>query len=183
MQAQKTIDRLPKLFHVCMVLMLFFFAASIILGISNKKLALDIEVLEIFLLSAAEVKPNFEESLNFYTEGAQDAIDYVQTLRPDSEGEYIDFISSVEGIGQNLALDVNLESLDTPKPDNLGSVLRYRVEFFGSRNDLIAFLKELEALPYYVRVETLQYKSLEFAVGPQGQLAQNVVLTLQLYVR
>ncbi|MFA4814487.1 MAG: hypothetical protein WC924_02690 [Candidatus Gracilibacteria bacterium] len=145
---------------------------------------MDLEVLEIFLSNAADVRPNFEKSLNLYTQGVQDAINYVQTLRPDSEEEeYIEFISSVESIGQRLSLDVNLESLESPKPDNLGKTLRYQINFFGGQGDLLAFLKELEALPYYVRVEKIQYESLEFIDAPQTKLNQNITLTIQLYVR
>ena len=185
MQAQKPSNpnTLAKLFHICLVLMLFFFVTNIILGVSNKKLALDIEILEVFLGNAVDVRPNFEESLNLYTEGTQDSIEYVQTLRPSSEQEYIQFISSVEAIGQELSLSVNLESLEVPKPDNLGEILRYRIDFFGGQHDLLAFLRELEALPYYIRIEGIQYESLEFIGLAKVDLNENIVLTIQLYVR
>lgn len=183
MQVQPKISNLSRVFRICLVLMIFFFIASLVLGSSNKRLALDNQILEIFLKNAANVKPNFEESLNLYTQGTQDSINYVQTLRPDSESEYIEFISSVEAIGQNLSLSVDLESLESPKPDNLGSVLRYQVEFFGGESDLDAFLRELEALPYYIRVEEVHFKSLELADKNLDKLSPNVILTIQLYVR
>ncbi len=183
MQAQPQISKLSRVFHICLILMMFFFVTSVVLGSSNKRLAFDNEVLEIYLKNAVDVKPNFEESLNLYTQGTEDSITYVQTLRPDSESEYIEFISSVEAIGQNLSLSVDLISLESPKPDNLGSVLRYQVEFFGNENDLNDFLKELEALPYYIRVEELQFKSLALADSSLERLSPNSVLTIQLYVR
>lgn len=183
MPLQAPVNPLKKIFNICLVLMVFFFSVNVILGTSLKTLKRDIKVLELFLINADTVKPNFEESLNLYTQGAQESIEYVDTLRPDTETEYIAFISSVEGIGQELALGVDLESLDSPKPDALGETLRYRLEFFGSQNDLLVFLEELEALPYYIRVEEVSFESLEYVTSRQTELAPNVVLTIQLYVR
>ncbi len=182
MQIPAPSNTLQKIFNVCLVLMAFFFLANIVLGTSLKTITRDIRELEIFLSSAEMVRPNFEESLNLYTEGTAQAIEYVDTLRPDSETEYIEFISSVEAVAQNLSLNIDLESLEEEKPDGLGAALRYRVEFFGGQNDLMSFLKELEALPYYIRVDELRYESFEaLQVGEDS--APNVILTIELYVK
>lgn len=183
MPLQVPVNPLKKIFNICLVLTIFFFSVNIILGTSLKTLKRDLKVLELFLVNAEAVKPNFEESLNLYTQGTQEAIEYVGTLRPDTETEYINFISSVEVIGQELALNIDLESLESPKPDSLGDTLRYRLEFFGSQNDLLTFLEELEALPYYIRVDEVRFESLERVTGSQKDLAPNIVLTIQLYVR
>lgn len=183
MEAPKSNNHITKVFNVCVILMGFFFAAAVILGISNKKMEMDIEVFEIYLDKAANVKPNFEESLSLYTQGTQEEIDYVQTLRPDSEEKYIDFISSLEGIGQEMGLEVSLESLDSDKPDNLGSTLRYELGFFGSESELLIFLEKLEALPYYIRVEGLQFESLDTLNPSKLSLNENIRITLSLYVR
>lgn len=180
-QVEQT-SKLQKIFSISLVLTIFFFCVNLILGYSLKGLEKDIEALKLFLTNAEDVRPNFEESLNLYTQGAKESILYVDTLRPDNETEYIDFISSVEGIGQNLSLNVNLESLDSLKPTNLGETLRYRVEFFGGEVDLFAFLKELEALPYYIRVDEVRYETLVLA-RTEDDLAPNIVLTIQLYVK
>ncbi len=182
MQPPANSNLLQKIFNLCLVLLCFFFVANIALGASLKILAKDIRELEIFLASAETVKPNFEESLNLYTEGTEQAIEYVDTLRPDTESEYIEFISSVEAVAQNLALNIDLESLDPEKPDGLGSTLRYRIDFFGGQNELMRFLTELEQLPYYIRVDELRYESFE-ALQAGEDSAPNILLTIELYVK
>lgn len=161
--------------------MCFFFSVNLILGNSLKTLNLDLEILEKFLENAEMVKPNFEESLNLYTQGTEASIAYVDTLRPDTESEYIQFISSIEAIGQNLSLQLGLESLDPEK----GKIetLGYRVRFFGGQVDLISFLEALEALPYYIRVDSVEYESLEMLSRSSQDIPTNIVLTIQLYVK
>ncbi|MEK9160401.1 MAG: hypothetical protein AAB383_06790 [Patescibacteria group bacterium] len=175
-------NKLQKIFNVCLVLMIFFFCANLILGGSLKTLHRDIAVLTEFLSNAERVKPNFEESLNLYTQGTQESIAYVDTLRPDTETEYIQFISSVEAIGQNLSLHLELESLDADE-DKKEEALNYRIRFFGGQLDLIRFLEELEALPYYIRVNSVQYEDLEELSRTNEDTPTNIVLTIQLYVK
>lgn len=182
MQLPAPSNTLQKIFNICLALMCFFFVANIVLGVSLKIISRDIKELELFLASAESVRPNFEESLNLYTQGTEEAIAYVDTLRPDTETEYIQFISSVEAIAQTLSLNIDLESLEADKPDNLGSTLSYRIDFFGGQMDLMNFLKELEALPYYIRVKEMRYESYEaMRVGEDS--APNVILTIELYVK
>lgn len=157
---------------------------DIVIGYSSNQIHGEIKKIEHFLELAEGIKPNFEESLNLYTAGAEEAIQYVQTLRPDSDTEYIQFISSVEAIGDELALNLNLESIDgDDKATQLGNVIHYRIQFYGGNDDLNRFLEALEALPYFVRVDELHYDSLELADDSSDTFTPNVELMITLYVQ
>lgn len=174
-------NKLQKIFNICLVLMIFFFFGNIILGSSLKVLDRDIAILTQFLTNAELVKPNFEESLNLYTKGIQESIAYVDTLRPDTESEYIQFISSIETIAQNLSLNFELESLGVAEEKD--ETLNYRIRFFGGQVELFNFLEALEALPYYIRVDSVQYESLEMLSRTNKDTPTNLVLTIKLYVK
>ncbi len=164
--------------------MSLFFVINMIIGYAARQIHNEIKEIEHFLELAEDVKPNFEESLNLYTAGAEEAIQYVKTLRPDSETKYIQFISSVEGIGDQLSLDLDLESVDgDDKASSLGNFIDYRVQFYGGAEDVSRFLKELESLPYFVRVDELHYDSFELADDPTDYLTPNVELMITLYVQ
>lgn len=153
-----------------------FLVTNIVIGYALNGIHDDIKETQHFLDLAKDVKPNFERSLTLYTEGAEDAILNVKTLRPDSETEYIKFISSVEEIGDELSLDLELESLGkTAEKSGFGNTLNYKIRFYGGQNEMLKFLTELEALPYYLRVDTLHFETLE--------LVKNIDLTVSLYVQ
>lgn len=181
MQPAAPSNKLQKIFNICLVLMIFFFCMNMILGGSLKTLTRDIAVLTQFLSNAELVKPNFEQSLNLYTKGTEESIAYVDTLRPDTESEYIQFISSIEAIGQKLSLNFDLESLGVAKEKD--ETLDYRIRFFGGQVELLSFLEELEALPYYIRVDGVQYESLARLSRTNVDTPTNLALTIKLYVK
>ena len=164
--------------------MSLFLVINMVMGYSARLIHNEVKEIEHFLELAEDVKPNFEESLNLYTAGAEEAIQFVKTLRPDSEVDYIQFISSVEAIGDRLSLNLDLESVDgDDKASALGNFIDYRIQFYGGADDLSRFLEELEALPYFVRVDEVHYDSFELADDPSDYLTPNVDLMITLYVQ
>lgn len=172
-----------KIFNICLVLTSFFVLAGSILSFSLSGIHKDMQSLQVFLASAESVKPNFEESLSLYTQGTREAFDYLKDLRPSSEEEYIRFISSVEDIAKELSLNINFVSIGAiTASTNVGETLNYRVQFYGGPTDLLSFLERVEALPYFVRIYKVNYKSLSLN-GVGGDAVPNIDLTIQLYVK
>lgn len=184
MQVVPLSNTLTRLFRFCLLLMGLFFVINVVIGYSVSGIHSELKEMELFLELAQDVKPNFERSLTLYTQGAEEAIGYVKILRPSSETEYIDFISSVENIGDELSLGLELDSIGQLKEQaGVGNTLNYRVRFFGGQEELLRFLSALEALPYYIRVDVLHYETLELAKSGSDASRPNIDLTIALYVQ
>ena len=184
MQAAPLSNNLKRLFRFCLVLVGLFLVINVIIGYSANQIHNEVKEVEHFLELAEDVRPNFEESLNLYTAGAEESIQYVKTLRPDSENEYIQFISTVEAIGEQLSLHLDLESVEgSNKTSPLGNVIHYGIQFYGGQEDLNRFLETLEALPYFIRVDEVHYDSFELADDPSDVPTPNIDLLITLYVQ
>jgi len=153
-----------------------------VIGYSTSMVRAEVKTLNAFLIAAEDVQPNFEESLRLYTENTELAIGFVHSLRPSSKAEYIEFISAVESIGQSLNLSLDLESLSDAS-NVAGETLDYKVDFFGGEKDLDEFLKALEALPYYIRIDKISFRTIEFALSGHDADLPNISLNLKLYVK
>lgn len=134
--------------------------------------------LKKFLSMASTVQSDFEQSLIMYTQNTQGAIEFVNTLRPNSETEFIDFIATLENLGQMQNLDLNLRTLDATK-----ETLEFAVDFYGSKKKMVDFIESIEALPYYIRIKTIHYKDLAHNTDGSEALEPNIQLTLALYVK
>lgn len=146
----------------------------------------DIAQLETFLANAADVQPNFEQSLVIYTTNTQPVIDYLLALRPASEEDYIAFIAAIEAIEQKLHIKVNLQSITQAKDVVIQAeqkTLDYKVDFYGNTDMLTAFLKELEALPYYIKVADVYYMDPSSVNTAAGQTDTNITMTIKLYIK
>lgn len=154
-----------------------------VIGYSTRAIHNENKLLEQFMENAKGVQPNFESSLQIYTENTESAIAFVHNLRPDDELDYIQFISDLENLGQSLGLDLSLVSNEGASGvDATGSnALGYRVQFYGSYDQLHEFMMGLEALPYYLRIDSLDYAALSSLDEMQLE-KPNVSLILRLYV-
>lgn len=155
----------------------------VVTGFSARGIHEEIKVLELFMKNSEGVQSNFESSLKIYTENTEDAISFVHQLRPDDELEYIEFISQLESLGQSLGLNLELSSNATASGvDATGSnSLVYDVQFYGSYDQLMEFMKGLERMPYYMRVDSFDYAKLSTQTGDELE-RPNVSLSLRLYV-
>jgi hypothetical protein len=174
---------IKRLFIVGTVLLFISTAVILILSRSILHLRKDIQFEEQFIASAEMVQPNFERSLNAYTDDTKQTIEYVLELRPESESELIHFINEIETIGEQLNLNIDLESLSKEKtPGDPSATLSYELNFYGNYEQSIAFLEALEAMTYYVRILSFEFSDPSLS-DDTSILIPNVSLTFQLYVR
>jgi len=165
-----------------MILMLISTCVVLAIGTALGSLNNEIKNLEHYMEIAEDIKPNFEESLSLYTETTKGAIEYIHSIRPEGEIEYIEFISSIEEIGQNLFLDLSLQSIEGSVDTDVSPSIEYEVDFYGSSNDLTNFLEELEELDYYVHVVAVDYTRIAYTLETQD-LSPNISINLKLYVK
>ena len=168
-----------------MILMLISTCTTIIIGTALSGLNNEVKTLNRYLELAADIKPNFEESLSLYTETTKEAIEYVHSLRPEGETEYIEFIASIEEIAQNFSLDIDLqtvENTDTTADTDSSPSLEYEIQFYGSRADLTNFLEKLEDLDYYIRILNIDFERMSYAIENE-RISPNISINLKLYVK
>jgi hypothetical protein len=140
-----------------------------------------------FLEIAKDAQPNFEKSLVLYTEQTQDVIIHLLELRPDNESKYIEFISEVEKIGQDLSLNLKIDSYQSiadPKVPAASEqkTLNYQIAFFGSEKNLNQFLSKLESLTYLIKVDMIDYMDLSL-VEKNENTQPNINIRIKLYTK
>jgi hypothetical protein len=165
--------------------LLIFISGFIVLviGYSTAKINDDIKELEKFVEDTIDLQPNFERSLQLYTENTEDAIAFVHSLRPATESEFVEFINTIENLGQAQSLNLELSSLadfDVQVNNSGSESLNYELGFYGSTDDLSKFLLGLRDLPYYMRIVSIDYARLN---ASKEITKPNITLRIQLYVK
>lgn len=179
-------NAVQRILIISFVLIFISTVVVLFVGRSVTTLHREIAQLETFLANAANVQPNFEQSLIIYTTNTQPVIDYLLALRPASEEDYIAFIAAIEAIEQKLHVKVNLQSIAQGKDTIIKAdqkTLDYKVNFYGNTDMLIAFLKELEALPYYIKVADVYYADSSSLSASAAQTETNITMTIKLYIK
>lgn len=152
---------------------------TVALGISLHTIHHENNHLSTFVAKSATLQSDFEQSLKIYTENIESTMKFVDTLRPDTDNEYINFIGVVESLGHNMGLNIELES-----QDSTAETLSFSASFYGTKEKLIEFLSGLEAMPYYIRIETLSYRDLSLqSASDKEDSMSNIQLTFVLYVK
>lgn len=184
-QLPNSVNRILK---VCLLLIGIATFVVIVIGISLVKTQNENKRIEKFLEVGKDVHVDFEHSLIMYTEKTRDTIEYLLKLRPSSDEEVIEFISKVEQIGQENYLKITLETYgelikpkETKGKQDTGTI-SYKISFFGSIDDLNKFMKEIEALPYFVRFENVSFRDLAFIEKTQDT-APNISMIIKLYIK
>lgn len=167
-----------RILNVCFVLTMISTLAIWVLSYSLNQVQQENKKITSFVNSAGELSSNFEQSLQMYTENTQEAIAFIDTIRPNNENEYIAFITELETLGQDLNLDVDVETLSSTK-----DVLQFSVDFYGSKRNLIDFLEAIEELTHYVRVDEFSLTELPTEITTARNASPNIKLTLSLYVK
>lgn len=83
-----------------------------------------------------------------------------------TEGKTINFLSEIETLARNMGLQFSTDSLEVetmPNPQFGSIVMRLQAE--GERATLIEFLTLLETLPYYSRIQELQFDRVQARSG------------------
>lgn len=179
--------RIRKVLAVSFLLIFISTFAVIVFGTSAAAINIDIQEVKSFLVAEKDTQKNFQESLQLYTENTGDVIKYLLQLRPQNEAAFIDSISKIENIGQKINLTVGLQVLDNAPVKNVTDAklktLDFNVSFFGTVEDLKKFLKELEILPYFIRVSEISFKNPELITTNDKKQPQNVNLKINLYIK
>ena len=134
-----------KILSVSLILIVIATVGVLTMGLAALSASREIKEHEYFVSVAKEVRPNFEDSLVFYTGDTQTIIGFLLSLRPNTEEEYITFITALEALGNDLSLNLDIRSVEidgedsqtSPEPSN---TLDYDVNFYGSFRDLKAFV-------------------------------------------
>lgn len=178
--------KFESVFRVSCILMLMSTFTIFFMGYANSQLHEENKGIEAFLLGADNLQVNFEKSLSMYTESTQGSIDYLASLRPDNENGYIQFISMVESLGQNLGISLRLKTLDGDDlgKDETGSrYIDYQIDFYGREDQVRQVLSGLESLNYFTRVMDIHYETFEFFDAHRNADTPNVTIILRLYVK
>lgn len=182
---------LTSFFKISLIFILLGTFSVVFLVRSILLISVENQELQAFLDKASMVQVDFEQSLSMYTEETKSDLALIDALRPQGEVDYIGFISKIENIGQMLDIAVTLKTIDVKSVSSVSgqnvditgsNYIDYAVEFYSNNNQLLSFLYSIEALPYFVRVQNVQYKNLEFAKG-EDTARPNVSLTIRLYVK
>ncbi|MFA6992280.1 MAG: hypothetical protein WC269_03300 [Candidatus Gracilibacteria bacterium] len=161
--------------------------AVILMGFSVLQTSRENKKTMKFLEIAKDAQPNFETSLVLYTEKTQDVITHLLELRPENESKYIEFISEVEKIGQDLSLNIKIDSYqDTISKNKIDTskqkTLNYQITFFGSITNLNQFLSKLEGLQYLIKVDTIDFTDLSL-IEKDENTPPNVKIKIKLYTK
>ncbi len=170
---------IQRILNFSLILIFLSTFVVLVIGTATRDIRMEVQTLNDFVEQTDTLQENFERSLSMYTDEPRRIIDFVLELRPAAEAEYIAFIGAVEEIGIAQDLNLDLQSIDS-EDSSLESVLGYEVKFYGDKTDLIEFISELEHMPYYIRVDSINYKSLDLV---EEDTPPNVNLIIHLYVR
>ncbi len=172
-------NKFEMLFRPTLLLSFIAMFVSIVLSFSLHKIHHDNDHLARFLAKSASLQSDFEQSLKIYTESIESTMQFVDTIRPDTDPEYINFIGVVESLGHNMGLNVELESQTAT-----AETLSFSASFYGSKDKLIEFISGFEALPYYIRIQTLSFRDTSLVpISDTTSSASNIQLTFLLYVK
>jgi Tfp pilus assembly protein PilO len=150
------------------------------MGMVSIKINLEVKQHEYFIQENENIELNFEQSLINYTENVQEAFLEIENSLPKDEVDIIHFISDLENLGEEQGLQIKLESqvIEEGSP-----TLPYRVQFYGGENQLIAFIQSLEAMPYYIALQKIDFRSLELSLEDISEdPLPNISINFALYV-
>ncbi len=169
-----------RVFNTTLVLTFLSAAIVLLLGTSILKMNSEIKGLSAFLSNTEGMKTNYEESLKAYTENIEQIISFLLELRPNSEEEFITFLASIEEIAQelNLKLNINSSNREVDAVAQQEKTLSYNISFYANTLKLVDFLKRIEGLPYFIRINNLTYQDSTLFTEKE-----NINLELSLYIK
>lgn len=174
-------NSLKRILVVTLALTFISCFVAIFTGEMTRDVHKDIKDLNEFLADAAQSQPNFEKSLEMYTDKTKDIIAFLLKLRPQNEEEYVTAISMIENIGQKLSLNMDMQSVENPGKTE--KTLDYMLSFYGSAEDIKNLLKAMEDLPYFIKVKNVEYKNPKFTDEKELERSANVNILVSLYIK
>ncbi len=171
-------ENTKRILSITFILILISTFVLVVVGSSAKSVYKDIKKLDHFVSNSEGLQVNFEESLRIYTERTKVITDYLLSLRPEKEQQYIKFISDVEELGRVSGLNLNLQSTEsTPK------ALDYTLTFDAGLNKMNDFIRNLEKLPYLILIEDIDYTNPVLYTTNRGSGDGNVKIKIKLYIK
>lgn len=167
-----------RILAVSLVLILTSSMVIIVLGQSMKNVHGEIRRLDHFLTNAEGIQVNFEQSLQVYTERTKDITDHLLSLRPETEQEFIRFISDIESLGEEMGLDLSLQSIG--RGDR---TLDYEISFEGDLEKTKEFAKELEKMNYLIRIDEVDFTNPVIYAAQRGATGGNVRIRIKLHIK
>jgi hypothetical protein len=158
-------------------------------GLSVISTGREINVLEKYLENAEGAQPDFENNMLMYTTKTSKIIGQLMELRPESEEDYVAFISRVEQVGKQLALDLEIKSskeedkaVKGKKDEVKAETMSYLLSFYGTQQDVLRLASELQDLPYFIRIEDLTFNNLDHLDADEKKVP-NASMVIKLYVK
>lgn len=170
------------------ILVILASVTALFMGLSSLSVNREIKDHEYFISVAKEVQPNFEDSLTLYTGETRKIIDFLLSLRPDSEEDYITFITALENLGNSLSLNLDVSSVESSVDPSKTAVepsnsLEYEIRFYGSFKNLQAFIEGFDVLPYYVKILSIKYTNPSSLEDDKDRKLPNVTVRIELYIK
>ncbi len=167
-----------RIISVSFVLIFISSMIVIILGQSMKQVHGEARRIDHFLKNAEGIQINFEQSLQIYTERTKDIMDHLLALRPETKEEYIQFISDVENLGNEMGMHLNLQSVGTGV-----TTLDYEITFEADLDQTKEFVEELEKMNYFIQIDEIDFTAPAIYAAQRGATNGNVKLKIKLYIK
>lgn len=157
------------------------FISGIVIFVSasaTKAVKEEIRELEFFLENAEGFHESIERALRSYTEETQEIMDHLLSLRLKDQGEYIEFIRSVEELGEEMGVNLRLSfrSMDQ-------DAIQYRLEISGDFFQLKEFTRELKKLGGIVMVTSVRFIEMEVHMGQRGSTGRNIEIDIKVHIK
>lgn len=172
-----------RILSISFVLILMSAFVIIFVGNSIRSMNNDIRTIDYFLTNAENLQANFEQSLVVYTERTQKITDYLLSLRPENQQQYIKFIDDIEGLGQEMSLQLNLQSIRDQSPIEDIRTLNYEIAFNATFDQMNEFLMRLGSLPYLIKVSDVEFVDPILYTTRTNIGSGNVKLKIKLYTK
>ncbi|MFH1533748.1 MAG: hypothetical protein ABID64_02350 [Nitrospirota bacterium] len=174
-------NSLKRILIITLSLIFISTIVVVVIGESTKKIHHEIKKMNLFLEDSEEIQPNFERSLELYTEETKLIIEFLSKLRPSSKEELVEAISSVEKVAKELFLNLDLKSVEIEGVQT--DSIDYQLSLYGTMTDLQNFLKKLEQLMLYMKIEEISFKDIKFLDDRQTDEGENINLRIKLYTK
>lgn len=180
MEKQQNNSKLDRIRYISLILI--FISSLVIILLSTSMLSIHRDIISInkFLASAENIQTNFEQSLKIYTQSTKNIIQYLLQLRPATEEDFIKFISTIEEISDEMKLDLNLQTNGKGETEK---TLNYTIEFLGKKSDLFKLIERLESLPYYIKIQDINYAEPSRIPADNKGKAYNITMNISLYTK
>lgn len=153
-------------------MIIFSFASA------TKETKKEIAELESFLENAEGFHESIERALRSYTEETREIMDHLLSLRLSDQGEYIEFIRSVEALGEKKGVNLRLSFRDMDE-----EALHYRLEFSGDYFQLKEFAEELKKLGGIVKIRSIRFVELEVHLDQRRATGRNIEMDIKVYIK